>query len=175
MYRESDLSQGNHGRFKGLKAEDFFLAIRDGRIAGTMAVWDQAAYRQTHVERYSGLLNIARPFYNTAARVLPLKRLPNPGERIPYVYLACLATENDDVTVFRHLLRAVHEAIRCGPWHYAIAGLYERDPRASALLELRHIPAAGRLFVVHYADEADETLALDTAEQRVPYVEAGCL
>ena len=169
VYRESDFP---NGRFKGLQPKDFFLAIRDGRIAGTMAAWDQAAYRQTHVERYGSLLTIARPFYNAAACVSPVKRLPDPGARIPYVYLACLATVNDDVSVFRHLLHAVHDAIRGGPWHYAIAGLHERDPRARALLALRHIPAAGRLFVVHYADEAP---MLDTVSTRVPYLEAGCL
>ena len=169
VYRESDFP---NGRFKGLQPKDFFLAIRDGRIAGTMAVWDQAAYRQTHVERYSSLLTIARPFYNAAAYVSPVKRLPDPGARIPYVYLACLATVNDDVSVFRHLLHAVHDAIRGGPWHYAIAGLHERDPRARTLLALRHILAAGRLFVVHYADEAP---MLDTVSTRVPYLEAGCL
>ena len=135
-------------------------------------MWDQAAYRQTHVERYSGLLNIARPFYNIAARLLPVKRLPNPGERIPYVYLACLATESDDVAIFRHLLREVHEDIRGGLWHYAIAGLHERDPRVPALLAQRHIPAAGRMFVVQYADEAP---VLDAVDSRLPYLEAGCL
>lgn len=169
VYRELDFP---HGRFRGLTAQDFFLAMRGGNIVGTMAVWDQAAYRQTHVERYRGTLACLRPLYNVAASVFPLKRLPAPGERIPYVYLACMATENDDVGVFRHLLSAVHGAIRRGPWHYAIAGLHESDPRAAELLALRHIPAAGRLFVVHYPHDA---LTLEDAGLRVPYLEAGCL
>ena len=104
--------------------------------------------------------------------MLPPRRLPDPGERIPYVYLACMATESNDVTVFRHLLRVVHEAIRRGPWYYATAGLHERDLRVPALLALRPVPAAGRLFVVHYADVAP---VLETIEQCVPYLEAGCL
>jgi hypothetical protein len=169
VYRESDFP---HGRFRGLRGEDFYLAIRHGRIAGTIAVWDQSVLRQTHVERYSTALTLLRPAYNMLSMVSPLKSLPAPGERIPGVYLACLATEEDDVTVFRHLLCAVHEDIRRGPWHFAIAGLHESDPRAAVLTEMRHIPAAGCLFAVHFADQP---LSLDPLEMRVPYLEAGCL
>ena len=169
VYLESDFP---HGRFRGLRAEDFYLAMRHGRIAGTMAVWDQTPLRQTHVERYSAALALLRPAYNVLPSLSPLKPLPAPGARIPGVYLACLATEEDDVSIFRHLLRAVHADIRRGPWHFAIAGLHEADPRAAVLMELRHIAAAGRLFAVHFADQP---LSIEPPAQRVPYQEAGCL
>ena len=71
-YRASDFPDG---RFKGLQAGDFFVAWREGRIVGTLAAWDQAAFRQTHVESYSGLLALARPFYNAAARLLDYKQI----------------------------------------------------------------------------------------------------
>lgn len=169
VYREHDFP---HGRFRGLRAEDFYLATRYGRIVGTIAVWDQSALRQTHVERYSTVLAVLRPAYNALAMMSPLKPLPVPGAQIPGVYLACLATEEDDVNIFRHLLRAVHEDIRCSSWHFAIAGLHETDPRTAVLMEIRHIPAAGRLFAVHFADRP---LSLEPPEKRVPYLEAGCL
>ena len=137
-----------------------------------MALWDQSTWRQTYVERYSAALTLLRPAYNALAKITPLKPLPVPGEQIPGVYLACLATEEDDVAIFRHLLRAVHAGLRRSPWHFAIAGLHESDPRASVLLEMRHIPAAGRLFAVHYDDQP---LNIQRPEQRVPYLEAGCL
>lgn len=173
VYRESDFPHGRfQGRFYGLCAEDFYLAMRSGRIAGTIAVWDQSALRQTHVERYSPILRLLRPACNALAMISPLKPLPAPGERIPGVYLACIATEEDDISVFRHLLRAVHEDIRRGPWHFAIAGLHECDPRAAVLAEMRHIPAAGRLFAVHFADRS---LSIDSPDKRVPYVESGTL
>jgi hypothetical protein len=172
VYRESDFGDRSQGRFRGLTAGDFYLAMRGRRIVGTIAVWDQSAFRQTHVERYSAGLALLRPAYNALAGVLPLKRLPAPGARIPSVYLACLATENDEVNLFRFLLRAVHDVIRRGPWHFAVAGLHESDPRAAVLAEMRHIPAAGRLFAVHFADQP---LFIDSPAQRVPYLEAGCL
>jgi hypothetical protein len=47
VYREGDFPDG---RFRGLRVQDFYLAARRGRIVGTIAVWDQSALRQTHVE-----------------------------------------------------------------------------------------------------------------------------
>lgn len=165
--READFAAG---RLAGLRAEDFFVARRGGRIVAALAAWDQSALRQTHVERYSGMLRWLRPAYNALAALTPLKPLPGPGERVPYVYLACVAVEDSDASVFRTLLRAALGALRQGPWRYAIAGLHERDPLAPVLREFRHIPAAGRVFVVHFADQP-----LDIERGRVPYLEAGCL
>jgi hypothetical protein len=169
VFREQDLAQG---RFAGLAAQDFFLARRNGRIVASLAAWDQSALRQTHVERYTGALRLLRPAYNALTRLTPLKPLPRAGERIPYCYLACIAAEQNDAALFRALLRAALEQLRRGPWHYAIAGLHESDPLAAALGELRRIPAAGRLYVVHFADEP---LELAPIGERLPYLEAACL
>ncbi len=169
VYREQDFGAG---RFANLAPHDFFVARSNGRIVGTLAAWDQAAIRQTHVERYSPPLALVRPLYNLAARITPLKPLPAVGARIPYVYLGCAAVENDNIELFRSLLRHACNALRRGPWHYAIASLHERDPLAPVLAECRQIAAAGRLFVVHYPEDAAAAAAL---EPRLPYVEAGCL
>ena len=163
VYRPRDFQPG--GRLADFPFERFYLALRGGRVAGTLAAWDQSAVRQTHIERYSTLLSLLRPFYNLASKLTPLKPLPSPGSRVPYLYLACLCVENDDPALFRGLLRFAYNALRKGPWHYAIAGLHERDPLAPVLSEYRSIPAAGRLFVVKFGGLP---VALDG---RVPYVE----
>jgi hypothetical protein len=69
-------------------------------------------------------------------------------------------------------MRSAHEALRRGPWSFAIAALHEADPLAAVLAEFRAIAAAGRLFVVHYPEAA---LAVDLVAPRVPCLEAGCL
>jgi hypothetical protein len=168
LYRVSDFPGG---RFLGLRAEDFFVAHSGGRIVATVAAWDQAHIRQTHVERYSPGLRLLRPLYNLAARVTPLKPLPRAGTRIPSVVLSCAAAENNDVANFRCVLRAAYNGLRGGPWHYAIAGLHESDALAAALEDYRRIPAAGRLFTVHVDGAQDHA----TLEPRVPYMEPGCL
>jgi hypothetical protein len=160
------------GRLAGLAAGDFFVARAGGRIVGTIAAWDQAALRQTHVERYSRRLALVRPAWNLAARVTPLRPLPAPGARIPFVYLAGAAVEGDDARLFRGLLRAAYDGLHRGPWYYAIASLHERDPLAAALDDYRRIPAGGRLFVVHYPEDS---AAADRLSPDVPCVEGGCL
>jgi len=167
-----DAAQFGNGRLAGLRPEAFFLALRGGRIVGTLAAWNQSGLRQTHVERYPVFLGLIRPLYNALAALSPLKPLPAPGERIPCVYLACAATEDDDVRLFRFLMRAALESLRHGSWSFAIAALHEADPLAPVLSEFRSIPAAGRLFAVHYPGEP---LAIDPIARRVPCLEAGCL
>jgi len=169
VYREADFYDG---RFAGMVAEDFFLAIANDKIVGSLAAWDQKSLRQTHVESYSSRLAGIRPFYNLAARFSPLKALPKIGERIPYIYFSCLAAARNDQQIMRVLFRSAYNALRKGPWHYAIAGLHATDPLASVLHEYRRIPAAGRLFVVSYESQDAQLAQL---KHRVPYLEAGCL
>lgn len=169
VYRAADCTGG---RLAALAPGDFLVASRRGRIMGTIALWDQSAIRQTHVERYSGVLKVLRPLYNGWAYVRGAHPLPRPGERLRYVYFACFVVEDDDRAVARALLEAAYRAAREGAWQFAIAGLHERDPLAALLDEYPRIEAAGRLFVVSFPDDAPPMPALD---DRTPYLEAGCL
>ncbi|HEB57995.1 MAG TPA: hypothetical protein ENJ01_02120 [Gammaproteobacteria bacterium] len=156
----------------GLRAEDIYLALRGGRIVGTLAAWDQRAFRQTHVERYSRTLRGIRPLYNALASVTPLKALPREGQAVPYFYLAAIAIENDDMAIFRVLLRHLYRERRRGPWHYFIGGFHETDPFVSELLRYRHIPAAGHLYRVRFMGNNVTPITLD---ERIPFIEAGSL
>jgi hypothetical protein len=149
----------------GLSIADFFVAERGSRLVACVAAWDQHALRQTFIEAYSPALAAVRPFYNAAARLLPLKPLPAPGTRIPYVYLAAVAVLDDDLALWRALLRHAYRDLRHGPWHHAIVSLHEDDPLAAALADYRAIRAAGRIYVVHYGDGAAAVAALD---RRIP-------
>lgn len=160
------------GRLAGLRADDFLLARRDGELLGTIAVWDQTSLRQTHVERYRGALGLMRPVVNALRAATGGHRLPAPGERIRSVYLACFAVDRDDERVATALFRAGMRCARRRGWHYAIVGLHERDPLVDVISSYPGIAAAGRLFVVHYPEDAKHVDALD---DRPPHLEAGCL
>ncbi len=166
-YRLEDF---NTPRLLGLKAEDFYVAIAsDNRIVATAAAWNQADFRQTHVEGYSGPLATIRPFYNLLAKLSPLKPLPGPGAKVPYFYLAFVAVENNDGELFRGLLRSLYrDRLPRDSSHYFIAGLHEDDPLSAILKEYRRIEAAGRLFAVRYPDGEEFFGKLDG---RIPYIE----
>ena len=164
-YRLADFGSA---RLWGLKVEDFYLAIKENRIVGTVAAWNQRDFRQTYIEGYSLQLALMRPVYNLLARLTPLKPLPHPGSAVPYFYLAFVAVEGNDPEIFRGLVRAVYCDRITSPSHYFIAGLHETDPLSAVLKEYRRIEAAGRLFAVYYPDGEDFFNQLDG---RIPYVE----
>ena len=63
-----------------LRPEDILLAFRGGKLAGTLAGWDQRGFRQSVVHAYSPGMRWARPFYNCWARLRGLPSLPPPGQ-----------------------------------------------------------------------------------------------
>jgi hypothetical protein len=156
-----DADFGASGRLQGLRADDFFIARRHGRIVACIAAWDQSNLRQTHIERYPAGLRLMRPIINAASRISPLKPLPAPGQRVAHLYLCLAAVVDNDLPVFRGLLRHAYNALRTGPWHYAILGLHERDPLAAAFDDCRCIDAAGQLFLVHYPEDGDPRPRID--------------
>lgn len=160
------------GRIAGLRAEDLLVARRGRDIVGTIALWDQSALRQTHVEGYRGWMGRMRPLLDAWRALRRRPSLPAPGARIPAVYFACFAAAGDDLRVGAALLRAAYRRARVAGWQFGICGLHERDPLAVLLARYARVPAAGHLFVVHYPEAAGEVAALD---DRVPYLEAGCL
>jgi len=164
------LEDFHSSRLRGLTAEDFYLAIKDHRIVGVVAAWNQRSFRQTYIEAYSRKMAIIRPCYNLLAQLTPLKPLPHPGAEIPYFYLAFVAIEDHNPEIFRGLLRMLYCDRAKSESHYFIAGLHESDPLASILGEYRRIEAAGRLFVIYYSDGESWFNQLDG---RVPYVEIG--
>lgn len=165
-YAASDLGTA---RLRDLKAEDFFVARRQGEIIGVLAAWDQYRFRQIHVERYRGQWRWLKPLYRIVSACSPLTPLPEPGKSLRCVYVALVAIADDDCAVFRVLLRALYRRYSGGVWHYLTCALHERDPLLPVLQEYWHIAAGGHLFTV---DFGDTSLRLD---ERVPYIEAAAL
>jgi hypothetical protein len=158
-YSEEDFRSG---RLHGFRVEDFYVLMRQGRIAGVVGRWDQRYFRQTVVVRYRGLLGTFRPLINLFRR----PPLPPPGVPLKFFYLAFLAT--DDTAAFAALLRkAYNDAIGTYLTHFVV-GLHEDDSRAAVLKSYPRTAFAGRLFAV----TLDEPPNLDG---RVPYVEAAFL
>ena len=158
----------NTPRLRDLNVNDFYLAIEGGEIIGVVACWDQAKFRQTHVESYSRVLRLFKPLYNLLSGFTPLKPLPDTGDKIPYFYLAFITIRENDPEVFTALLRYLYNDRLGKEWSYFIVGLHERDPLVEALNEYHKVDVAGRLYLVHYPEDKQYCDHLDS---RVPYVE----
>lgn len=158
------------GRCGTLQPQDFFIARRHGRICATMAAWDQSDLRQTHVERYARPTAWLRHGYNLFARLRGMPRLPAPGQALPYVYLACIAAEDDDPALCRTLLRHVYNALCGGRWLYALAALHEDEPLSAVFADYRAAASAIRLYEVDFdATHGDAARPPSGASPRIEF------
>lgn len=169
-YESSDLDQR---RLLGLKAEDFFLAVKNNQIVGCVALWDQKDFRQMHVEGYAGALKLAKPFYNLLSRSGAFKPLPEEEEAIPYYYLSLISIKDNDPEIFRYLLWHVYNETCRSKWSFFICGLHEKDPLAKVLDEYKKIDTFGYLYCVYFPDL--DVNPLESLDERIPYIEVACL
>jgi hypothetical protein len=160
------------GTLCGLRPDDILLAHRGGEIVGTLAGWDQHAYRQTVVHGYGGLLNWLRPVYNGWAWLSSRPRLPPPGQPLRYLTAALPVVADDDATVFDALLQALLQRCANGQWDYLAIGLTAADPLWPVLQRYRGTAYRTRIFHVCWPDGEDFRKSLD---DRPMYLELGSL
>jgi hypothetical protein len=160
-------------RSRGLKAEDFFLAMSGGDVVGCAALWDQSGFKQVVVRGYAPRLARWRPWINRLSPMLGTPRLPEPGQRLPHAYLSHLAVDGDDPAIFQALVEAAYAEARARQYVYVVIGLAARHPWRS-WLERRFKPRtySSVLYAVHWEDGAEAVAALDG---RMPHVEVALL
>jgi hypothetical protein len=134
----------------GLRAEDLRIARRSGGIVGAAALWDQSAYKQTIVESYSGWLRALAPFYNLVAPGIGRTALPRPGEELRSAYVSLVCIANNDMGVFRVLLRELYNLARSRRLHYMLIGLDSRDPLLPVAREYSHVLYPSRLYLAEW-------------------------
>jgi hypothetical protein len=154
--------------FRGLQEEDVLVAGRDGRIVGTLGVWDQTAFRQNIVERYSRPLSWLRPDSNAWAALRGGVRLPPIGQPFPHRVAALPVVADDDPAVFAELLEAARQRSDA----HLLVGLHERDPLAAIARAKATSVYVTRLYHVGWDDGEALRMALD---DRPPYLELGTL
>jgi hypothetical protein len=114
-------------RTRGLNLDDFLVAIRQDRVVGCMALWDQRAFKQVVVRGYSRRLARWRYVINLAAPWTGIPVLPPPGSALAFAYLSHAAVDDDDEGVLGALMAdACGRAGRAG-LDYVALGLSERS------------------------------------------------
>jgi hypothetical protein len=174
--RESDFSAeagANPGAcFNGLSASDFFIALRDGQLVGTIGAWDQHAIRQTVVHGYSAALKFSRPLYNVVARLRGRSRLPLPGQPFRYLIATLTAIERNDPFVFRSLINALNDYYSGGDYDFLMMGLHETNPLLETVGSRATLQYKTQVYHVCWPDGESFRRSLD---DRPPWYELGCL
>jgi hypothetical protein len=158
--------------YRDLSLEQILCAWRDGRMVGTLAAWDQSAFKQSHIECYTGHWRWSRHFYNPLARCLRLPRFPAPGDRLHNVMLALPVIENSDPAVWQQLLHAVRHLPVTKQNDSLALGLFERDPLAPFARRSAAHCYETRLYVVSWTPEKVQP---EQFNGRNVYLELGCL
>jgi hypothetical protein len=160
------------GTMRDLSLDQLLLAERGGRLVGTLAGWDQRAYRQSVVHAYNGWLRWTRPLYNAWTGLHGRPGLPPPGEPLRILMGALPVVAGDDRSVYLALLEALRARAASGPWTHLLLGLHECDPLRPVADRYRSACYVTRLFLVSWPDGDAARTAVDG---RVAYLEAGSL
>jgi hypothetical protein len=157
-------------RSRGLAPADFRLALRDGRVAGCLALWDQGGFKQAVVRGYAPGLARWRPWINRLPRSLGIPRLPDPGEPLPHATISHVAVDQDDPEIFQALLESANAEACARRYAYIVIGFAAGHPWLT-WLEKRFRPRRyeSMLYTVHW-DGGAEPL-----DDRPVHVEAALL
>jgi hypothetical protein len=156
----------------GLETGDLTLARRHGRIVGITGLWDQSHYKQTVIHGYSGWLKGIAPLYNLAAPWLGRVPLPSPGEKLKSVYASLICIANDEVAVFRSLLREIYNVAAARGFRHLLVGLDENDPLLAAARDYSHVIYPSQIYLAEWTEGGGLYEQLDG---RPAYVEIATL
>ncbi|MGA2813722.1 MAG: hypothetical protein ABSG16_20150 [Candidatus Acidiferrum sp.] len=160
------------GRWRDFTPTDFYVAMRDNRVMGVIGQWNQRRFKQTRIIRFSGPLRWLAPMVKLAHPILKGRRFPEVGEELRSFYVSFVAVDNDDVSVFRALLRVLYRDAAAGDAMFALTSLHQEDPLRAALADYSLTPFCARIFCVCYGDGNQ---VFENLDNRVPYMEAATL
>jgi hypothetical protein len=172
-YYTNELFLSNNGILRDFRIDNFYIALKNNNVVGTIAKWDQGNFKQTIIAGYKGFLRFIKPFYNLGATVIGLPKLPRPNTQLKFLYTGFIAVDTNEVEIFRALLRAMYNDAVDSNYDYLLVGLHENDPLLRPIREDYHfIRYNSRVFVVCWDDGLDFYNKLD---DRIPYLELATL
>ena len=119
----------------GLDIESYLIARgSDGRIAASLAVWDQRALKATTIVRYGRAVGALRVGVNLVAPLLGMPRLPAPGGLLRS--LQAFNVWAASPAALRALVTTAIRRYAGGEHAFLMVGLDRRDPVAAALRRL---------------------------------------
>ncbi len=170
-YGAEDFFSGD-GLLRGLRSEDLLLAFCGNRLVGTLAAWDQRAFRQIVVHAYAKPLCWLRPMYNCWAGFRGRPHLPRPGSPLQCLVAALPLACDDNPEVLRALLDVLTHERSGRTWDHLLLGMHESDPLFPALQEYQAGRYTTQVYLACWEDGEDLRRSLDG---RPLYLELGSL
>lgn len=138
-----------------LPLDAFGVIRRAGRIVAAGALWDQRAFRQTVIHRYTPALAAARPLLNALAPLLRTPRLPPPGRPLAHAFLSPLAIAPEAAALLPEMVGSFLARAAQRGLDYLTLALPSTDARLPELKRrFRCRTYASRLYRVTWPGEA---------------------
>jgi hypothetical protein len=152
-------------RSRNLHLEDFTVAMRDDRVIGCVACWDQRPFKQAVVRGYSPRLARWRPLVNLLAPLTGTPYLPPVGATLDFAYLSHLAPgrgDPADPSVAIALVRAALAAAARRRLRYVVLGMSALHPLFHEVRRaFSHRAYESVLYAVVWPDDEALAAALD--------------
>lgn len=170
VYTAEDI-EANGGILRGLRPDDFHIAVKGDRILGVIARWNQLPFRRMMVTGYSGYMRVLQPLLNAVAKRFCLAPVPDPGGSFRNIYAACMALEDNRADVFDFLLDTIlHSEYNTGKTFLSVS-LMRGDPLLPVVKKHLHFPISTCI----YAMAINNYQNVKRLDGRTPYIEAAGL
>ncbi|MEW6009345.1 MAG: hypothetical protein AB1629_06910 [Candidatus Omnitrophota bacterium] len=171
FYCKEDFVSDN-GYLRDLSINNFYLALKNDKIVGLLAKWDQQNFKQVIIKGYNGKLYFSKPLYNLYAYFRGLPKLPQPNSQLNFFYVSLIAIQQNEPEIFRELIQFLSNEFADKGYLYFLIGLHSTDRLLKAMKYFSAIKYTSRLFLVFWEDGEDFSRNLDT---RIPYLDIGTL
>ena len=149
-YRTADFF--NHeGLLKGLRLDDILLGFKGNRLIGTLALWDQQAFRQLVVDSYGLPLRWLRPLYNACAAAGG-GTIAGGRPAISVHHRSLASRSRDAIVAFSMLLDAALAELLNRGTGPLLLGLHESDPLLPLVRTYRPRRYTTRLYLACWQD-----------------------
>jgi len=163
---------GECGILRNVSLRDFFIASKNNRIEGIVALWNQMPFRQHIVDGYSCLFRPMACMSNIFGILTGFPHLPKAGKPFRYACLACVAVRDNSVPVFDFLLNSALAGLSACKADFMAVGMAGNDPLIPCVGKIRHLKLKSRIYTVDWGDANDKIMSLDS---RPSYLELGSL
>lgn len=167
--RESDFGTP---LLRNLSVTDFLIAEINGQPCGVGAVWDQTAFKQHRIRKYSRAVKRAKPLIDAALKLGGYRPLPGEGDVLNSAFFGFKAARDNDPEIHAALLRHACIHLQQAGATHCIAGFHESDPAQSAMQAFRCTVYRSRLFFAGWEEDLETYRRLDG---RIPYFDPAIL
>ena len=149
-----------------------YMYQKGSEITGTLGIWDQTAFKQWVVTRYSWPYRLAAPFSPLGALLGLIPKLPGVGTPIQLLYASFLTCIPGDEETLEDILEVV-----VGDWSqlgytFLAVGVHERSPLCNLFGTLAQETLSSAIYLVYWP----ELLSCPLPSQHlVPHLEIATL